>query len=769
MKTRYFWLSALWALLLLSACKPELDFIEGSLRPGSAEATLSGGNVSVNFTSSAGSASVDLKASGNWTATFVNDRAKDWCTFSTSEGKRGTATIKVSVKENSDYDQRSASINFVCGDLRRTILVTQKQKDALLVTSNRIDVGQAGGQITVEVQANIPFEYAISDPAKAWIKQVGTKGLTTSRLLFSVSANEDLEKREGEITVSSSAGKEVVRVYQEGGDPTIVLSQNRYAVTAEGGQVRVDVQSNIDVTLELPSACDWVRETSTKALSTSTFYLTVDENESFVERSCQLLFRAAAWGLEEAVTIVQEAARPQIILGTGMYEFGPEGGDLSIDVQSNFGITAIVPDTCAWIKAVETKSLTTKTFHFLVEANDVFDIREGKILFHNESLGITETVVVRQSYRDALFLSDPVIEVAAEGGLVEVQVNHTVDYTVSISDGWIQEAGTKSLQTDVLQFIVDPHTDLKPREGRVLFMSDFQTDTLLIKQACEPYYIKIVSPESRELSWDEGTLDIVLEHNSYGYRETQTIFMNENGAQLGDNYVFATGGQRSHRDDLRHTTVSVPYTRNRLRRARQAYLYYYNFDHSFGDTITFIQPPVPILTSDAEVTLPRQEGSFSFRLAGEDAGLYKLEFTDSWIHQTDVLSKSGETEYRWQADANPDASMRVAEIKIYRTDGGWPDVFRVCQEGSGLSFSVTYSGRHVVAPLLYGTNREQSTIWWGDGTSEPYTDGARHTYADAGPHTIEITAKRMTYVDWAEVSEFQDGMHIDFSHVRGSK
>jgi hypothetical protein len=113
--------------------------------------------------------------------------------------------------------------------------------------------------------------------------------------------------------------------------------------------------------------------------------------------------------------------------------------------------------------------------------------------------------------------------------------------------------------------------------------------------------------------------------------------------------------------------------------------------------------------------------------------------------------------------------MRVAEIKIYRTDGGWPDVFRVCQEGSGLSFSVTYSGRHVVAPLLYGTNREQSTIWWGDGTSEPYTDGARHTYADAGPHTIEITAKRMTYVDWAEVSEFQDGMHIDFSHVRGSK
>ena len=151
MKLR-FWISALVLLLALVGCKPELDFLEGSLRPGRAEALLSGGNVSLNFPSEAGSASVDLSASGAWTAAFVNDRAKDWCTLSTSEGKRGTATITVSVKENTDYDDRSATIRFTCGDLNRTINVTQKQKDALLVTGTRFDVGQDGGKIAVEVK-----------------------------------------------------------------------------------------------------------------------------------------------------------------------------------------------------------------------------------------------------------------------------------------------------------------------------------------------------------------------------------------------------------------------------------------------------------------------------------------------------------------------------------------------------------------------------------------------------------------------------------------
>ena len=98
--------------------------------------------------------------------------------------------------------------------------------------------------------------------------------------------------------------------------------------------------------------------------------------------------------------------------------------------------------------------------------------------------------------------------------------------------------------------------------------------------------------------------------------------------------------------------------------------------------------------------------------------------------------------------------------------GGWPDVFRICQEGSGLSISVTYTSRHVKAPSVFGQYREQSTIFWGDGTSQPYSEGATHSYSEGGSHTVTVTSNSMEYIDWSEVSSFENGMRIDFSKFR---
>ena len=855
MKRRF--LILFMAMLSLVCCKPELDFVDGSLRATRAEAMLSSGNVSLNFPSESGSASVDLKASGAWTASFVNDRAKDWCTLSTSEGKRGTATITVSVKENTDYDDRSASISFVCGDLKRTINVTQKQKNALLVTGTRFDVGPNGGSITVEVKANVAFEATVSEGAKSWITQKGTKALSTKVLTFEVAANDGMQKREGEITISSSVGSEVVKVYQEGAEPTVVLSQNYYEVSTEGGQIRVDVQSNVDVALEIPSDCDWVWETSTKAMSTSTFYLTVDENESFAERSCQIKFRAAAWGLEEEVTIRQQAVEPQIIVGTGVYVFKAAGGDLSIDVQSNFGITAVVPDTCAWIKAVRTKALTTKTFHFEIEPNDTFDERQGVILFTNESLGITETVIVRQradepviiisnlyygigaeggdltvevrtnlgitvfipdtcawiktaktkalttkafyftiepndtfedrqgvifftneslgvtekvfveQYKNSgVFVSDRDFDIPVEGGTFELKVRYNTQYSLYVRPNWIHEMETKALATDVHRFAVDTNLLPTQREGLVFVFHEGGTDTIFVHQEHFPHYIKVVSPESRELSWEGGTLEVLFEHNPNGFRDNQAYFDNVNGASFGDDYVFA-GVARSFKSvDIRHTLAICPYSKNELRRERKAFVYFVNYDHSTRDTVWFVQPPVTILTAGTEATLPSAASTFSFRVAGTAPALYSLESNGSWLEQTGVTTKNGEMEYRWKAAENTGRAMREADIKIYRTDGGWPDVFHVRQEGSGLSVSVTYTGSRVKAPAIHGRYWNESFIYWGDGSSQNYVENASHSYSSSGTHTVTVISQRMEFIDWAEVSSFQNNMRIDFSGMR---
>ena len=78
----------------LTGCRPELDF--DAFHSGEASFSGGGENYVILFNSDAGTASVELSASGKWTAEFVNGRAY-WCSLSAAEGKRGTVTLTFSV------------------------------------------------------------------------------------------------------------------------------------------------------------------------------------------------------------------------------------------------------------------------------------------------------------------------------------------------------------------------------------------------------------------------------------------------------------------------------------------------------------------------------------------------------------------------------------------------------------------------------------------------------------------------------------------------
>ncbi|MBO4535690.1 MAG: BACON domain-containing protein [Bacteroidales bacterium] len=488
MKSSRIHLLALAVVFLLAACHPEIEFVENSFRSSQAESSLAGGNLSVVFPSDAGSASVDLEATGKWSAAFVNERAADWCSLSTSQGKRGTATITVSVKENPDYDERSASINFTCGDVKRTIVVTQKQKDALLLSSARQDVGMDGGRFTIEVRSNVRYEFAISKSAESWLTLVGTKGLTTYNITFNAAANETFAKREGEITFTSELGKEVVKVYQEADTPTIVVSNSNPEVPADPGQFTVDVRSNVDVTFEISPGCNWLHVAKTNSMSTNSYAFSVDENEKFVKRQAEIKFKCAEWNLEETVSVTQQAAIPTLFTGSGEYEIAWEGGELDIDVTSNFGVEVQVPITCDWIQIVRTKALTTKTYHFLIEANESFTPREGTIIFRNESLSKEETVrVVQKAEEPTLIIGKKQYQFEPEGGNLSIELSSNLDLKVDIRPDcdWIAEVKTKTVTDRVHTFTVAKNNSRSERSGWIVFKNDAQgkADSVRVDQA----------------------------------------------------------------------------------------------------------------------------------------------------------------------------------------------------------------------------------------------------------------------------------------------
>ena len=186
--------------------------------------TLEGESTQLLFGTSGGSLSVSFEASVAWTA----EVDQSWCRVSPASGQAGHVSVMVTADENDTYDERNAKLTLAAGGVSKTLVIVQKQKDALTVTSNRVDVDSDGGEIAVEIKANVTFEYEVEEAASEWIVPIETKALTTTNLRFSVAANENAEKREGRIVVRSGEMEETVTVYQGGYTPTLVLSQNEY-------------------------------------------------------------------------------------------------------------------------------------------------------------------------------------------------------------------------------------------------------------------------------------------------------------------------------------------------------------------------------------------------------------------------------------------------------------------------------------------------------------------------------------------------------------
>ena len=318
----------------LSACRPEIEFVQESAGTGPVTMSFAGENYSVNFSSDAASATVEFETNRKWTAKFVNDRVKDWCSISTESGGRGKSKLVIKVDANPDYDQRYASVDIISEDLFtdlwRTIFIIQKQKDAVLVSGNRFEMGKDGGLLTLEAKANVEYSCEIAEGSRSWISSASTKALASTVHSFMVAVNESFEKREGEIVFKSAAGVETVKVYQDGDVPTLVLSSDEIPVPSGGGEFSVEARSNYDVTPQVEPGVEWVREIKTKSMSTSTFRFIADHNPGRVGRTCLITFSNKALGLSDTVYVVQDSQ--PIVASYETLKASGRGGRVSFEV-----------------------------------------------------------------------------------------------------------------------------------------------------------------------------------------------------------------------------------------------------------------------------------------------------------------------------------------------------------------------------------------------------------------------------------------------------
>ena len=324
-----------------------------------------------------GSATVTFTSTEAWTIDVTEGRAVSWCSVTPTSGSKGTNTLTITTTGNDTYDERNAKITIKAGATNQTFTITQKQKDGLTVTSNKVEVKAEGGDIAIEVKANVSVTYEIEESAKDWISANESRGLTTKTLNFTAKANEKEERRQGNIVLKGGDGlTETVTVYQEGEKPTLVITSDDIIVGSDGETIKIELKSNVDYTMILPEVA-WISQDDSRAISAYTHYLTVSPNESYDQRSAKVFFQNEAEGLKDSINITQ-LQKDAIIVAKNEYEVATEGGQLEFKVSSNVDFE--VSTSVDWIKQnTESRGLVEKVLNFTIEENNDKDSREGEI------------------------------------------------------------------------------------------------------------------------------------------------------------------------------------------------------------------------------------------------------------------------------------------------------------------------------------------------------------------------------------------------------
>lgn len=351
----------------------------------------------LNFTETAGEQQLTFTANANWTVSVAETRSggSSWCTVAPTSGNAGTHTLKITTSPNDSYDDRSVTVTLKAGNESKSFVVTQKQMNAILLTGDKFEIGQGGGDVTVEVKSNVNYTATIDESCKGWISEkTGSRALVTTTKEYVIGRNEEGEKREGIIVFSDGTLSETVHIYQSDG-PIILLSANECYVSASGEEITVELKSNCDYEVLMPSV-DWIKESFARSMSSHTLHYMVAANDSYDSREAVIIYRNKDnYDVADTLTI-RQAQKDAIILSEKNITVGNESCIVDVTIDTNVDFEMQIPDV-DWISEASSRLLTTHKKQLQIAENLDAETRKAQIFFKNTSCGIADTLTIIQS------------------------------------------------------------------------------------------------------------------------------------------------------------------------------------------------------------------------------------------------------------------------------------------------------------------------------------------------------------------------------------
>ena len=641
-------------------------------------------NEFIVFDCVAGEKEISFKTSQSWKVE-VPSTSRDWLTVTPISGEKGSSVVTFSVKANETYENRAAEVFLTSGADKKTITVTQVQKDALVIAKSSYTVAQGGDNISVEVGHNVDFDVNIDSD---WIKQSKSRAYVTETLKFTVAKNSTFSKREGVITFVSKDGsiKQEVKVYQAPNDGLIV-SKNEYVFNAKQHTFDIEIKANVDYRIEDPKV-SWLHRIESRALTSRTVRYQVDANEDVEGRVAEIRIVSADGKLSEIVTVTQ-VQKDALVVAKNSYTVSQEGEDIFIEVGHNVDFDIKID--ADWIKQSQSRAYVTEKLKFTVAKNPDTSNREGSIIFTSKDGQLKQVVKVYQSSRDGLIVSKNEYVFSAEQHTFDIEIKANVDYQIEDPNvGWLHRIESRSLTSRTVRYQVDANEDVEGRVAEIRIvsadgkLSEIVTVTQVQKDAL------VVAKNSYTVAQEGGEINIEVGHNV------------DFNVSIDADWIKQSHSRAYVTENLKFVVAKNPDASN-----REGQITFTSKDGNLKQVVKVYQSPSDkLIVSKNEYVF--NSGLHTFDIEIRSNVEYKVEEPNvGWLHRIESRSLTSRT-LRYQVDANEDVEARAAEIRIVSADGKMTETvtvsqvqkdalvvaknsYTVGQEGEGISIEVGHN------------------------------------------------------------------------------
>ena len=337
---------------------------------------------------------------------------------------------------------------------------------------------------------------------------------TFTNVRLMIAQNTSGEERSATITITTGDISKSFTIKQKQND-VISLSTDLIKSNSNGGNYQIEVTSNIDYDVQIPTEHqDWVKFSNrTKAISTNNIEFTIAPNLNYDKRECDIYIIPKNGIVTESLAPslhILQLPKSLIELDKLQETFPKEGGNAIFLLTTNTEYEVVIDKTYSWIKLDKIENAQAKVQKLYISVSETETPRTGVVLIKDKNSDLIQELSITQTNKSA-------------SKSVEVQTAGTLFSLIDESEKYQITSLTVSgrLNSNDISFINDLLLKSKGGKGKIIAVDlyntlidkSYGTDEEIDKSMFVNTLIKnIILPKyTRSIGWDAFRNCIQLE------------------------------------------------------------------------------------------------------------------------------------------------------------------------------------------------------------------------------------------------------------------